>query len=144
MGFSFTLEKGNYRQYDFMIIYFNEHDLLSYLCNQVSCPNTTCEISIWKGHMTCVFKVIFYNVNYDILESLIHFECPHALWTHIWELYGDHDTLPSLADFLSDSHVPLHFLEPITHVCDPMQDLEILDEIVDASKIFDYSSKIVD
>lgn len=68
----------------------------------------------------------------DILESLVDSMCPHALWTKIQEVYGDHDTLPSLDAPLSNSDVSLHYSQQITHVCDPLEVLKLSYEVADA------------
>lgn len=134
-----TLEKGNYRQWSNLILtHLGERNLLSYLFDKVPCPSTADEYCIWKGFRAAVFRVIFENVDDDFLETLIHFECPHALWTHIREVYEDHDSSPSLEGPLSNSHVLVHSSKLITHACDP------LEEIADASEVPDSSSYVVE
>jgi hypothetical protein len=50
------------------------------------------------------------HVDNDFLKSIDHFDCPHILWTKIWEIYGDYHTPPFLDDhdlkFNSSNQVP--------------------------------------
>lgn len=78
------------------------------------------------------------------MESLVDFTRCHALWTKIEEVHGDHDAPPSLHAPLSDFKVRLHSFEQITHVCEPLEFFEILDEVIDAFEVLDPSSEKVD
>lgn len=143
MGFLITSENGNYRQWSNLILtHLGERNLLPYLFNTVPFPSTGVEYCIWKGFRARVFRVIFENVNDDILETLIHFECPHALWTHIKEVYGDRDSSPSLEAPLSNSHVLVHSSELITHACDPLDKIANVSDVPDS--LPDWDSYLTD
>lgn len=86
----------------------------------------------------------------NILESIIYFKCPLALWTYIWELYGDCDFHPFPDDPLSDCYVPLHPSENIPYhyvtimEFSTLKQFETLDKDEVAFEVFDSSSKVVD
>jgi hypothetical protein len=48
-----------------------------------------------------VLGVIVMHIDFSTLKGIDHCDCPHTLWTKIWEIHGDHDnsTIPGLSHF---------------------------------------------
>lgn len=122
------LKRGNYKQWRYGII---KHlcwlHLLPHLYDIVPPLGTTSKKFTYNFKRGHVLGVITMHVDDDTFNATDHFECPHTLWTKIWEIYGDPSTQPFPDDLVSNYLVPVHFLEYIPYDYDTIRDFECLE-----------------
>lgn len=102
------LAKGNYESWRHgIVIHLRCLDMLPYLYGLIPEPATSRGKPAWDNFTDNVVGVICSSVDYGTMCSILDLECPRALSTRLWEIFGDPHISPFPEDLEGDCLLPL-------------------------------------
>lgn len=135
MGFSthpsvVFLERGNYESWAKGILtHCRWLNILPYLYDLIPEPATLEGKLAWDIIRNHIVGVILSSVDSDTVWAISGIDCPHSLWTRLWEIYGDPSLSPFPKDPASDCLVPIGWRDntPFDHAT--LKELQYLDTL---------------
>jgi hypothetical protein len=135
MGFSthplvVILERGNYESWAKGILtHCRWLNFLPYLYDLIPEPATSEGKLAWDIIRDHIVELIVSSVDHDTVLAISDIDCPHPLWTRLWEIYGDPNLSPFLEDPASDCLIPISWRENTPFDHDTLEELEYLDTL---------------